>query len=201
METSVWTGTLARFREKACGTDPVPASVAISAVTASLALALLAKVLAITGKRKNFTGDRPRLGALLDAARAESTRLTRLADEDIEAFNQYRECVRQGGEITAAIRQAIEVPLNAARAAVRGLGLCADAADMVRGLTAADLGAAAALLSGAVRAMLLSVDFNVREMHPDAQFAEAIAAERGELEINALHHAGAVDAAVSALSR
>src|ERR1041385_4341104 len=119
VEASIWTETLAEFRETACGTDPVPAGVAISAITASLALALLAKVLDITGKRKGFSGDRERLGALLDAARSESTRLTHLADEDIQAFEQYMECRRRGREVTAALRQAIEVPMNAARSAVR----------------------------------------------------------------------------------
>ena len=53
------------------------------------------------------------------------------------------------------------------------------------GLTAADLGIVAALLSGAVRAMLLSVDFNVREMRSDKQFSDAITAERRELELEA----------------
>lgn len=199
MEDSIWTTTLAGFREKAGGADPVPASVTISAVTASLALALLAKVLTVTGKRKSFAGDRERLAALLDATRAESTRLTRLADDDIQAFNQYMECKRQGTELTAAIRNAIEVPMNAARSAVRGLDLCAEAAGMMQGLTAADLGGAAALLSGAVRTMLLSVDFNIREMRSEEQFATAIVAERRELELRARRSAEAVTAAVSAL--
>jgi len=199
MEDSIWTTTLAAFREKAGGADPVPAGVAISAVTASLALALLAKVLDITGKRKNFTGDRQRLAALLDAARAESTLLTHMADDDIQAFNRYMECKRQGRELTAAIRNAIEVPMNAARSAVRGLDLCAEAAGMMQGLTAADLGAAAALLSGAVRAMLLSVDFNIREMRSEEQFSAAITAERRDMELRALQRAEAVTNAVSGL--
>ena len=86
--------------------------------------------------------------------------MTYLADEDIRAFNQYLECMRRGQDeagwdqagwdqaITAAVRQAIEVPMNAARAAVRGLDLCAEAVGMVQGLTAADPGIVAALLSG-----------------------------------------------------
>lgn len=191
MEDSIWTTTLAGFREKAGGADPVPAGVAISAVTASVALALLAKVLAIAGKRKN-------LSALLDAARTESTRLKDLADDDIQAFNQYMECRRQGRELTAAVRRAIEVPMEAARSAVRGLDLCAQTAGMVHGLTAADIGAAAALLSGAVRAMSLSVDFNIREMCSDRQFADAMNAERRELERDAVKHADAVTAALNA---
>jgi formiminotetrahydrofolate cyclodeaminase len=198
VNASLWSGTLAGFREKASGTDPVPASVAISAVTASLALALLAKVLAIASKRKTFTGDRQRVGVLLDAAREESTRLTHLADEDIDSFNQYMACRRQGKELTAAARKAIEVPMDAARSAVRGLGLCAEAAGMIQGLTAADIGAAGALLSGAVQAMLLGVDFNIREMSSDERFSDAITAERSALGREALRRAEAV---VSALQR
>jgi formiminotetrahydrofolate cyclodeaminase len=192
MEDSIWTTTLAAFRGKAGGTDPVPASVAISTVTASLALALLAKVLTIAGKRKN-------LSALLDAARAESLLLKALADEDILAFNQYMECKRQGRELTDAIRKAIEVPMSAARSAVRGLGVCGEAAGMVQGLTAADIGAAAALLSGAVQSMLLSVDFNIREMSSDDRFSNAITAERRELEREAFRFAHAVTARMGAL--
>jgi formiminotetrahydrofolate cyclodeaminase len=206
MEASIWTETLARFREETWGTHPVPAGVTISAITASLALALLAKVLDIAGRRKDFNGDRERLVLSLDAARSESTRLTQLADEDVRAFNRYLECVRRGHEeagwdqaITAAVRQAIEVPMNAARSAVRGLDLCAEAVGMVQGLTAADLGIAAALLSGAVRAMLLSVDFNLREMRSDKQFSDAITAERRELELEALRRDAGITSAVSAL--
>jgi len=199
MEDSIWATTLAGFRSESGGADPVPAGVAISAVTASLALALLAKVLTVTGNRKSFAGDRQRLAALLGAARAESTLLTHLADDDIQAFNQYMECKRQGEELTAAIRNAIEVPMKAARSALRGLDLCAEAAGMMQGLTAADLGAAAALLSGALRAMLLSVDFNIREMRSEEQFSAAIAAECGDLELRALRCAEIVTAAISAL--
>jgi len=194
MEDSIWTATLAAFREKSGGTDPVPAGVAISAVTASLALALLAKVLAIADKKNH-------LAAILDAARAESTRLAQLADDDIQAFNQYMECKRHGRELTDAVRKAIEVPMEAARSAVRGLDLCAQTAGVVRGLTAADVGAAAALLSGAVRAMLLSVDFNIREMRSDAEFSSAIAAERRDLQRASEEQADAVTAALNASIR
>jgi formiminotetrahydrofolate cyclodeaminase len=198
MEDSLWTTTLAAFREKASGADPVPAGVAISAVTASLALALLVKVLTIASKRKNFTGDRQRINALLDAARAESARLTYLADDDIEAFNQYMACARRGEELTAAVRKAIEVPLDCARSAVHGLGLCAETAGMVQGLTAADIGAAAALLSGTARAMLLSVAANIRELCTDPHLADATTAACRELEREAVRQGDAIDATLNA---
>lgn len=193
MEASIWTGTVAALRDRAAATEPVPAGVALSAVTASLALALLVKVLAIARIKKSFGGDRHRVAELLDAARAESSRLTSLADEDVQAFSYYLESKGQ------ATRKAIEIPMEAARSAVRGLGLCVEAASLISGLTASDVGAASNMLVGAVRAMLVSVDFNLNAMSSDVEFSSAMKAERAELAQETQTHADAVNAALGAL--
>jgi formiminotetrahydrofolate cyclodeaminase len=78
----------------------------------------------------------------------------------------------------AAMREAIRVPMDSARSAVRGLNICREASSIgVAGLTAADLGAAAALLSGAIDAMLLSVESNLREIPGDNPLRDEIRAE------------------------
>ncbi len=186
MEASIWTGTVAGLLEKTAATEPVPAGVAISAVTASLALALLSKVLGIALRKKSLAEHRQRLDELLHAARAESSHLTSLADEDIQAFHKYLDSNYED------TRKAIETPMESARAGVRGLGLCADAAGVIRGLTAGDVASAAALLLGAVNGMLVTVDYNLREMSSDAELAEAMAAERAELAAEAQRHSAAV---------
>jgi methenyltetrahydrofolate cyclohydrolase len=179
---SIWADTLESLRDRVGGSQPLPAGVSIAAVSGSLAMALLAKVLDINGTRKSFSGDRERVGALIAAARTESANLKRLADADVAAFNHYMLCVRGGGDVAAAMREAIEVPMNTARSGARGLDLCAEAVGLVQGLTAADLGIAAALLQGAVRAALVSIDFNLSEMRSDPAFSSGIAVERLELE-------------------
>jgi formiminotetrahydrofolate cyclodeaminase len=68
---------------------------------------------------------------------------------------------------------------------------------MVQGLTAADIGAAAALLSGTARAMFLSVDANIRELCTDPRFADATTAERHGLEREAVSQAGAINATLN----
>jgi formiminotetrahydrofolate cyclodeaminase len=157
-------------------------------------------VLRITGQRRDFSGDHGRLRQLSDAAQAGSARLAHYADEDIAVFNEYMVCrrlakdTRQQREereraINAALRAAIEVPLKTARSAVTGLDLCADAAGLVHAFVAADLGAAAALLAGAVRATLLSVDFNLGQLPGDSQFYRDVMAERHELQNKALQKA------------
>src|SRR5438477_76661 len=128
MARSMWSDTLAELREKTSGTDPLPAGVSICAINASMALALLIKVLEITRKRKNFAGDTAQVERLIEYARRESDLLARLADDDVAAFNRYMDCVRSKEPRGHAMREAIEVPMEAARSAVRGLVVCREAA-------------------------------------------------------------------------
>lgn len=172
---SVWTETLASFCDNLAASRPAPAGVAAAAVSGCLGLALLMKVLEIRGLPSE----------LIDAAKRESQILAQAADDDIEAVSQLLQA--------HDAQPAIEVPLRAARAAVAGLELCAGAAESVRGLIAADLGASAALLAGAARAILLCVEFNLSRAP-----SEALAAVRRQLE----ERAEFLDARISrALSR
>jgi methenyltetrahydrofolate cyclohydrolase len=161
---SIWTATLAAFRDRVAGAEPVPAGVSAAAVSATFGLGLLTKVLEIASKRKDFAGDRTLVSDLLDDARKLSATLSRLADEDIAAFDEYLECLRRKQPTGAALRRAIEVPLNVARAAASGLDLCEKAAGLVHALVAPDVGTAATLLAGTVRATLLSVNCNVQQL-------------------------------------
>ena len=151
---TIWTAPLAAFCEDLASTKQAPAGVAASAVSARLGLSLLIKVLTITGQRPD----------LIEPARLESENLARAAEDDIRAI-QERDA-----------KQALEVPMRAARAAAAGLDLCAEAAGCVRGWIAADLGAARELLAGAARGILLCVDANLQRT-PDPD----VAAERQRL--------------------
>ena len=142
----------------------MPAGVSAAAVSGTLGLSLLQKVLRIVGKRKSFAGDRGELAALLEAAGVESQRLARCADEDIAAYRGYMAARKLNPEGAGAGAAAVvETPLRAARSALKGLDLCAAAAEMVDGAVAADLVTAAILLSGSVRAMAQSAGMNLRE--------------------------------------
>lgn len=190
MHASIWPGTLGSFCDDVAGSNPAPAAVAASAVTATLGLSLLIKVLEITGKRKSFAGDSLFLKTLIQAARREVETLKLTADHDIEAVHLYLE-----SRFPAAARNAIEVPMRAARAAVAGLDLCVEAAaiqGVTKGLPAADLGAAVLLLSAAVRTILLSVQFNLRQVDSAEPYRAEIASERQALEDYAARQADAV---------
>jgi methenyltetrahydrofolate cyclohydrolase len=191
---SLLTTSIENFRDRVASTEPTPAGVSVAAISASLGLALIEKVLRIVSQRKGFAGDRARLGQLADAAQAGSARVVHYADEDVAVFNEYL-ASRRAKDARAtgdALRNAIEVPLKIARSAVDGLDLCAAAAGFAHAPLAADLGAAAEILAGAVRATLLSVDSNVTQLALDNQLYGDILAERRQLQKKAEEKAGSI---------
>jgi formiminotetrahydrofolate cyclodeaminase len=173
--------------------------VAVAASSASLALDLLSVVIEVSNP-----GQR---GAWLEIARQESENLQRAAADDVAAYNRYLSCLRpprdseaespsrapqpSQADLQNALRVAIAIPLRAAYSAAAGIDLCLDAAPSVRTSVAADLGVAAELLAGAVRAMLLCVDANLRLLDPSDPYLTSVHAERWELEERANGQAAA----------
>lgn len=198
--------TLEDFRRQAAGPHPMPAGVAVAAVSAGFALGLVAKVLAIAGRRQT-PENVGRLEPLAASAHAASQRMLQLADEDIAAFEGYlaarrmpqasdteRQSRRRG--IDSAVRGAIEVPLAAAREAAAGLQLCSAASSLIPPALIADVGVAAALLAGALRGLLLCAQSNVGQLAADAaSYRERLAAETMRYE-QALHQAQALLASI-----
>jgi formiminotetrahydrofolate cyclodeaminase len=158
---SIWKAPLESLYEGLAAAKTAPAGVTAAAVSARFGMALLIKALEITVKRRDFSGDAAALRLWIDAARKEAGALAEAANEDIAG---------------AAERKRIEIPMMAARAAAAGMDLCAEAAGVVGGALAADVGVAAMLLGSAVRAIVLCVDSNAGGI--DAE-------ERRELERHA----------------
>ena len=203
MPTPIWESSLEQFRSAAASADPTPAGVSIAATSASFALGLLAKVLKVSSRHKKFADSAAKLDSLCDAARSASKRMLQFAEEDNAAFNAYmtsnrlpqstdREREERQRAVNAAVRKAIEVPLAAARSVASGLEFCSEACNLTHSAVVADLGAAASMLSSAMRVFLMCADSNLRQLALDpAPFREAFAA-RAEWEHRAARHAEAV---------
>jgi formiminotetrahydrofolate cyclodeaminase len=165
--------------------------VAVSAMAARLAMELLAKVIEVSKPAQ--------LDVWLVGARGEAEKLQRAADEDVVAYNNYLESRRNSvgaEELRRALRGTIEVPMVAARAAVAGIELCVAVSESVRGSVAADLGASAALLDGAVRGMMLCIEANLRAAGDDPEFS-MLRSEAQDLAERAHRMTGVVVSAVS----
>jgi formiminotetrahydrofolate cyclodeaminase len=185
MNTSIWTASLNSVCADLAGAQPTPAAGSAAAISARLAACLLLKVLEIAHNRTASPGQLETIFALQTAARVESEILARAADEDGAAFLEYLDRRRKKADrklLDEAMLQAIEVPMTAARSCVRALALSQDALALLPAFIEADLAATALLLSGAVRAILIMVDDNLRQLS-DAQ--PHLAAERNRLEAQA----------------
>jgi methenyltetrahydrofolate cyclohydrolase len=178
LTTPVSDSTLEHFREAAASGHPTPAGVAVAAVSASFAFGLLGKALAVSGRKEALSDNRVKLEPLAAAARTESGRMLQLATEDIAAFEAYlagarlpqsndRERLERRQALDSALRQAIDLPLAAARSAAAGLELCAEATSVTHLAVLADVAAAITLMSGALRAFLLCAESNVRQLAPE----------------------------------
>ena len=203
MSNPVSDATLEQFRSAAAGTHPTPAGVAVAAVSAGFALGLIAKALAVSARRKAVSENTARLEPLVAAAQTASERMLQLAAEDSAAFESYltaarlpksteAEGQRRRQTVDAAARRSTELPLVAAREAATGLQLCREASTLTHIAVIADLGAAASLLSGALRVFLLCAESNVRQLAPDDDgYAERVSQERDQHE-HAFHQADEV---------
>jgi formiminotetrahydrofolate cyclodeaminase len=187
MSDSVWTSTLEGFRDRIASNEPAPAGVAVAAVSSALALALLSKVLQVTRNRKDFAGDADLIGQLLAASLSTYQTLSRLADDDVAAFREFMACSKDPAasaeQRDASLRSAINVPLDVARTATFGISLCEKAKGHIHSALAPDLGIAAGLLAGAVRATLLTVNSNLEHLPEHHRFRIEASAEAGRLAI------------------
>lgn len=176
--------TIEELRARVASTEPAPAGVSVSAVTASLGFSLVEKALRIAGQRKDFAGDRQKLDFLIEAARNASSHLARWADDDAWAFHQYLAAKRlkDADAIDSALRRAIQIPLQIAREAVSGLDLCGIASGFIHKAVAADLGTAEILFAAAARAILLSVDSNLAQIPAGSQFHREAVGAMQEIE-------------------
>ena len=210
MAAHIWDSTLENFRSAVASGEAMPAGVSVCAASASLGFGLLAKVLKVSGRRKDFSGNPAKLEALLESARAESKRMMQFGEDDIATFNAYMATTRlpqvtdaereaRKRAVDAAVRKAIEGPFAAARAAASGIGLCGDAAGMAHAVVAADLGAATSLLAAAMRVFLLCTDSNIRQVASDPTAYRDLTVGRFEWETKAFRQAETVMKQVAAI--
>jgi formiminotetrahydrofolate cyclodeaminase len=207
---SVWNSSLEQFRDDVASTKPVPASVCVSAVCATFALGLLIKVLEITANKTGFTGDLGKVQALLGAARTASARVAQYADEDVTAFDSYLNIVRSPKSndkeredrkraMALALDQVIQVPFDAARLVASGMDLCAAATGVVPKSLIAEVGAAAVLLAGAARGLIVSAEFNLRQLGDDSHSDDEITAQLQDLDRKVLRQEDSIRQQVASL--
>jgi formiminotetrahydrofolate cyclodeaminase len=191
MPDTLWTQTLAAFRDATASAEPTPGGGSVSMVSASFGLGLVLMALEITAKKPE-PDSKAKLAELLNEGRALLRKLTQHADDDIAVFQAYMAALKLPKQTDAeksarkaamdiALLSATKAPLEAAQTCVHGLALAERAAKVSSVRVISDVGAGAALLGGAVSAVLLNVDINLPGIkQPD--LATSWAQERAGLE-------------------
>lgn len=186
---SLWGWTLTEFRDRTASDAPTPGGGSASMVAAATGLALVLMALRVTA-RKPEAGEA--LRPLIDSGERLLDELSAHADHDIAVFETYMAALRlpRGTEAEqqrrrAALAQATvaatEVPLNAAQSTLEALDVARQAAAVAQPSIVSDVAAGAALLHGALTAVLYSVDINLKSLKDPAQLAE-YSASRAHLQ-------------------
>ena len=187
--SSIWDSSLRDFRDRTASREPTPGGGSVAAVTAANGLALVLMALEINARRKD---PHPKVEDALARGKALLSPLSDCADEDIAAFGKYMTALRlpkntpaeeeaRARALATASAAALEAPLRAAERCVDALVLAREAAGMVHTGIVSDVGAGAALLHGALTAILYNVDINLKGITDEAEY-RAASKNRRELQ-------------------
>ncbi len=184
MTDSIWDWGLAEFRDRTASDDPTPGGGSAAMVGAAIGLGLVQMALRVTARKVEDTSG---LSPLIEAGDRLMVELSQHADSDIAVFEVYmaalklprdtdeQKTTRRAAMAEAALA-ATEVPLNAAQTVLESLDVARQAAAAADRGILSDVGAGAALLNGAVTAVLYNVDINlgsVKDAEAAADFAKS----------------------------
>ncbi|HET8727173.1 MAG TPA: cyclodeaminase/cyclohydrolase family protein [Alphaproteobacteria bacterium] len=185
---SVWTWGLAEFRDNVAADNPTPGGGSAAMVSASIGMGLVLMALKISARKEG--GDRHL--PLVETGERLLVALGAQADDDIAAFQGYMKALQlpKGTDeekearrraLENAARTATEVPLAAARLCLEGLDLAQQAVPLAGSHIVSDVAAGAILMHGALSAVLLNVDINLKSIKDEAARAD-YAALRADLQ-------------------
>ncbi|MEQ8965826.1 MAG: cyclodeaminase/cyclohydrolase family protein [Azospirillaceae bacterium] len=178
--TGLWDHGLADFVDATASDSPTPGGGSAAMVAAATGCALVLMALKVTARRKDAPDG---LDTLILAGERRLESLRDYAEADIRVFESYMAALRLPKDTEAAIEErrsalaaategATEVPLSAAQEALETLDLARRAADLAHVSIVSDVGAGAALVHGALTAVLYSVDVNLRGLKDETKREE-----------------------------
>jgi len=186
---------------------PTPGGGSAAALTASVALALLAMVSRMPRTRNGTDEERATLDRIGEDVQRLGAHAVQLVEDDAAAYEAvvaaYRlpkgtedeKATRRDG-IEAALRGAAEVPLDVMRAAQAGLISAIDVARCGNPAAGSDVAVAVELLTAAARSAALNVRVNLKSIR-EVGYVEGAGAEAARLEASAEELASEVKGALA----
>lgn len=176
---------------------PTPGGGAAAAMCGALGAALVSMVARLTAGRPRYASVAETVQSTLSASELLRRELSDLAEADATAFGAvaaaYRlpkstgeQQVMRQAAIQAALLVATEVPLRIAEVALSVLTLARTMAEIGNRTVRSDAGAAALMSQAALRAALLNVDENLRNLADGTQralFVDRVAAVTQDVDL------------------
>jgi formiminotetrahydrofolate cyclodeaminase len=155
-----------RYLADLASAAPAPGGGSAAALAAALGAALVAMTCRVTDKHAGAAPEGRSLGELAEEADGLRHRLTALANDDARAYSGVIAARRlpapeRGTAAQDALKRATEVPERLAAESRNVLALCERIAPRARASTLSDLGVAAILAHGALRAAALTARMNL----------------------------------------
>jgi len=171
--------TVEAFVEELASSSPAPGGGSVSALNGSLAAGLLSMVAKLTIGKKGYEEVTEDMKRLEEKATGYKTELTKLVDEDTEAFNQVmaafkmpkdtdEQVAKRKEAIQEAYKAAVRVPLRVAEVCYEVLKMCPEAAAKGNKNAASDIGVAACAAWCGLEGALLNVKINLPGIKDEA---------------------------------
>lgn len=164
--------SLEQFLSALASSSPTPGGGTAAATAGAMGAALAEMVAQLTLSKEKYAAAHDAVRPIAEAAQLARAEFLRLAQEDSEAYDEVVEARRMPKEpeaektarqrrISVANRNAAEVPMRTAQAAVRLLAALPELAEKGNPNAVSDVGAAALLLDACVEGALLNVGINL----------------------------------------
>jgi glutamate formiminotransferase/formiminotetrahydrofolate cyclodeaminase len=177
--------------------SPAPGGGSASALAGALAAALVSMVANLTVKNRKFIKHWEDMRTLAPRAQEIKSALLSAIDDDTRAFNNWMDTARSGGDVQAAVRGAIEVPLRVLSLAGEVAKLAEEVAEKGMQSSVSDSGVAASAARAAAEGACLNVLINLGEIQ-DHAYRDTVRNEAMRLLHETVNNAGKTFASVMA---
>ena len=177
------------FLDELASDAPAPGGGSVAATSGALGAALISMVCNLTLGKKGYEEVQDDIQDLLAQSEALRAELTGLVEEDVKAYTGYsvaakmprgsdEEKAERAKVMQAALKNATDVPLSIAEAAVKVMDLCMPAAEKGNKWAVSDAGVAVLMAEAALRSAALNVLINLGSLKDE----EFVADRRSKLE-------------------
>ena len=183
---------LTEFLDELASDSPAPGGGSVAALSGALGSALLSMVCNLTLGKESYAAVQDELKKILEKSEQLREKLTKLIDEDTEAFNEVMKAFKMPKEtetqkekrkqvIQQGFKTAAAVPLETARTCAQLLDLAQVVAEKGNKSSITDVAVAALMAKAGIASALLNVKINLGSIK-DTTFVEQTLSEIDELE-------------------